>query len=959
MMDRTDTNDPLLDLLGRWDERYRRGDDVTPEALGVTDPGLLDALRASIGNLKRLYARLDLAKTPVPETMASSEFLPEFPGHEVIAETGRGGMGVVYKARDRNLGRIVAIKTMAEGRHATPDQRERFQAEAHAIARLRHSNIIAIHAIGDHDHRPYLSLEFAEGGSLAHRLAEKPMAPREAAELIETLARAVHAAHQAGVVHRDLKPSNILLTADGVPKVSDFGLAKLLDSGSGGTVTGQVMGSPSYMAPEQAEGHSKEVGPAADIYALGAILYQALTGRPPFLGESKLETLKLVTTAEVVPPRRLRPDVPRDLETICLKCLEKGSLKRYASAEALAEDLRRFLDNRPIVARPVGPAGRFGRWCRRNPGVAGLSAAVFVSLVLGTVISTTMAVRAIRAEAATSTQLGRAERARDQAVSAINAIILTDRDPMLSEELRSYREMLDDEGLRLSNAMLQEPEDDPRGQRLHAEALMMKAKLLAEKGERVQAYEYGKRAVGLLEELLARNRADTQNRDAVAQFLHLLGTLTIDRETARSNTLRSNEIYKSLLRDNPQSEQKTEWAGHIALNLHNIGHAFFEEGQSTVGQSRVDQLTNAIEAFGEGEHFCEEQLKGEDQPDRFLFPLAYNERYLCRAYRSLASQIKDPVERTANVKKAIEYGLKAISHFQILAERNPVHYQHSWELHIAQRELGELFIDTGQGNAPAAAIPYYEKARETLKTMASKHGKLVSRMADIQEALAVVDYNMSMAYDNSDPVRYFSGPRRVVLTEIYHICDKLSLFKPLSRNLRRAYAHSCLDMVNYQEEDGERPRLDVLVTGEQLWAEILREDPKNNEARAMLVSAQRGLADELDARGRSDEATPWRSRSLATTQGNPELRYLIATLYAFNSKLVGKWPTKLSPVQLENRRRGYEKEAVTMLREAVADGFKDLNRLLRQPEFASLHSDPAFRAIVLDLQFPADPFARL
>ena len=297
-------------------------------------------------------------------------------------------MGIVYKARDQKLGRIVAIKTIAEGRHATPDQLDRFQAEAHAIARLRHPNIIAIHAIGEHDDRPYLSLEFAEGGSLAQRLAEKPMAPREAAALVETLARAVHAAHQAGVIHRDLKPSNVLLTADGVPKVSDFGLAKLLDSDSGHTVTGQPIGTPSYMAPEQAEGHRKQVGPAADIYALGAILYQALTGRPPFLGESAMETLKLVTSTEVVAPHLLRPDVPRDLETICLKCLEKEPPKRYASAADLAEDLRRFLEDRPIMARPSGTVGRLRRWSRRNPRVAGLSATILATLVAGIVAST-------------------------------------------------------------------------------------------------------------------------------------------------------------------------------------------------------------------------------------------------------------------------------------------------------------------------------------------------------------------------------------------------------------------------------------------------------------------------------------------------------------------------------------------------------------------------------------------
>ena len=288
-------------------------------------------------------------------------------------------MGVVYKARDLKLDRIVAIKTIAEGRHATPDQLDRFQAEAHAVARLRHPNIIAIHAIGEHENRPYLSLEFAEGGSLAQRLAEKPMAPREAAALVETLARAVHAAHQAGVVHRDLKPSNVLLTADGVPKVSDFGLAKLLDADSGHTVTGQPIGTPSYMAPEQAEGHSKHVGPAADTYALGAILYQALTGRPPFLGESTMETLKLVTSTEVVAPRRLRPDVPRDLETICLKCLEKSPPKRYATALELAEDLGRFQRGEPILARRIGPFRRFWKWTRRHPWQTTSAATVLIA----------------------------------------------------------------------------------------------------------------------------------------------------------------------------------------------------------------------------------------------------------------------------------------------------------------------------------------------------------------------------------------------------------------------------------------------------------------------------------------------------------------------------------------------------------------------------------------------------
>ena len=376
-----DREEVIFDLLELWEDGYRKGADPTPETLGVNDPAILERLRELIRNQKRLYAGLGIANTPKDEVAEIDEPHLTLPGYEIIAPIGRGGMGIVYKALDQKLRRIVAIKTLGEGRHATPDQLHRFQGEAHAIARLRHPNIIAIHAIGEHDKRPYLSLEFAEGGSLAQRLAEKPMAPREAAALVETLARAVHAAHQAGVVHRDLKPSNVLLTADGVPKVGDFGLAKLLDADSRLTMTGQPIGTPSYMAPEQTDERAKRVGPETDVYGLGSILYQALTGRPPFLGSSPLETIRLVNSTEAVPPRQARPEVPKDLETICLKCLEKEPIKRYSSAMALAEDLHRFLESRPILARWATLSEQLVRWCRRNPWAA----AFLVALVAGVI----------------------------------------------------------------------------------------------------------------------------------------------------------------------------------------------------------------------------------------------------------------------------------------------------------------------------------------------------------------------------------------------------------------------------------------------------------------------------------------------------------------------------------------------------------------------------------------------
>jgi hypothetical protein len=279
-------------------------------------------------------------------------------------------MGVVYLARQRNLDRSVALKMVLSQAQASGEDLLRFRSEAEAVARLQHPNVVQIYEVGDHEGLPFLSLEYVGGGNLAARLLSAPLPPTDAARLLVAIARGVDAAHRQGVVHRDLKPANVLLTTDGTPKIADFGLAKKVDVNDGRTVTGMVMGTPSYMAPEQAAGRNREVGPPADVYALGAILYEMITGRPPFRGATAAETLAQVTSHDLVSPSRLQPKVPRDLETICLKCLEKDPARRYPTAAELVDDLDRFLAGDPVRARPVPTWEKVKRWAERRPARA-------------------------------------------------------------------------------------------------------------------------------------------------------------------------------------------------------------------------------------------------------------------------------------------------------------------------------------------------------------------------------------------------------------------------------------------------------------------------------------------------------------------------------------------------------------------------------------------------------------
>jgi tRNA A-37 threonylcarbamoyl transferase component Bud32 len=385
------------DLLLLWQDARDRGTPCSAEHLCADHPELLGLVRERIAALGAMHALLGLDPSTLPqpgtphapctspaELRSQTGELPKLPGYEVLALIDEGGMGTVYLALQPRLQRQVAIKMVRAGRHARAEQLDRFRAEAEAVARLRHPHIIQIYEVGEWQGQPYFSMEYVADGDLAQRLARGLVPPRESAQMVRTLAQAMHHAHTCGVVHRDLKPANVLLRRkptglDGggdsetfEPLVGDFGLAKLLDE-VGPTQTGMVLGTPQYLAPEQAEGRVQDVGAVTDVYAIGVILYEMLAGRPPFLGASTLEILDQVRRTDPMPPSRVQPRIPAELEVICLKCLAKESSRRYATAAELADDLGRYLRGEPVKARRTPAWQRAARWARREPQLAGLA----------------------------------------------------------------------------------------------------------------------------------------------------------------------------------------------------------------------------------------------------------------------------------------------------------------------------------------------------------------------------------------------------------------------------------------------------------------------------------------------------------------------------------------------------------------------------------------------------------
>ena len=512
-------------------------------------------------------------------------------------------MGIVYKARQPRLDRFVALKMIRAGSSARPEDVVRFESEAKAVAAIEHANIVQIFEIGEHDGMPYFSLEFLPGGSLAKKIGGKPQPVDEAARIVEVLARAMYVAHQHKVIHRDLKPGNILFSADGTVKISDFGLVKRLESDSGQTRSGSILGTPSYMAPEQARGESQQVGPAADQYALGAILYELLTGRPPFQGTSVLDTLDMVRTREPVPPSQLQPKTPRDLETICLKCLEKDAARRYPDVLALAEDLRKFRAGEPIVARPISDAERLGRWCLRNPRVALLSALVAALLVIGAAGSATAAMlfsqknqalgkaktlaeeKQAEAEQKQRVAVAAARAANTQNRSAVDSqvdlIILLERDLRHVPRLQGQREQhLDKAVARLeaaARAMTDlrrdvewAPEDEERNWKSLARARQALGRLSLSRNQVSEAMT----RLGQADEIIARlAAADPDDLNMQVNLIHTqreLGDAAMNRvgdsEAAQRYFRKAIEISRACLAKRPDHDLcKSELANSLGL----------------------------------------------------------------------------------------------------------------------------------------------------------------------------------------------------------------------------------------------------------------------------------------------------------------------------------------------------------------------------------------------------------
>jgi tetratricopeptide (TPR) repeat protein/tRNA A-37 threonylcarbamoyl transferase component Bud32 len=658
-----------------------------------------------------------------PRPLAAA--IPAVPGYEILGELGRGGMGVVYKARQLRLNREVALKMILAGDHASPEACVRFLAEAESVARLHHPHIVQIFAYGDCDGRPYFEMEYVAGGCLSDRLDGTSRPPRDAARLIEILARAIHEAHRLGIVHRDLKPANVLLTPEGIPKIADFGLAKWLHVETGLTKTQLIIGSPSYMSPEQAGKSQVPIGPAADVYSLGAILYELLTGRPPFQGATMIETLEQVRWDQPIAPARLVPKLPRDLVTICMKCLEKEPARRYATSIDLADDLRRFETGQSIRARPVASYERLWRWCRREPLVASLALALFLGLIAvatqwrraefhlyEALCQRRLAEQSVVRQRAANLSLEQANRSEqtahrraqkrfDAAIQALRNVetLTNDADLLREPGLEGLRGKLLRSALSFYKDLQASLEEDVSTEaRIQlSDAYTRIATISWELGMQDEALAIHRRALALVEQMAALAPDDPSVRASLATCHTRIG-FTLRTRGRSAEALgpyeQARAIQETLVHDYPADPRHRE---ALSWTLSNIG----------VVQQDIGRLARAIDLHRQAIAIHEDLVRANPANAQYKSDLAWCWRYLCLA-----------MVASGDISAALRLAEQAAALHEELVRANQEVGEFRWRLARCLDDVGRIRARCGQ--AADAADPL-ERSAELYDSVAREN----------------------------------------------------------------------------------------------------------------------------------------------------------------------------------------------------------------------------------------------
>jgi tetratricopeptide (TPR) repeat protein/tRNA A-37 threonylcarbamoyl transferase component Bud32 len=987
-------------------ELFRRHPDLAGELTAFfADQDEFDSLVAPL--------RTPLGQTsPAPAPTPSATRAPAAPptggyvgDYEVLEEIARGGMGVVYKARQLSLNRTVALKMILKGELASPEDVQRFRLEAEAAGDLDHPNIVPIYEVGEHEGQQYFSMKLIQGGNLGQQMSRLVGRPREAARLMVSVARAVEYAHRRGILHRDLKPANILLNEAGQPHVTDFGLAKRVAGPTASkaedgrhstppdgvgppralslTHSGAAVGTPSYMAPEQASGRKQASTTAADVYSLGAILYELLTGGPPFKADTPLNTLLEVLHREPLPPRTLRPGVDRDLETVCLKCLQKDPHQRYASAAGLADDLERYLQGEPILARPVGQLERLTRWCRRNRAVALLAALAAAALAGLVVLSSWFAVAESRSAANLRAALTKAERhaqeAQDrtteaeqertradesfrQAHQAVNDCLRASEELSQLPGTQPVRKQLLDAALRYYEKFLEQRRDDPGLRAELAEAYYRVATITQTIGSRTDARAAYRHALTLYQDLAREQPQEPRWQHALVNTLNGLA-ITQDSDGQIDDALESARqalaICDRLVRDDPRAPSSLK---DLAVVYEQRGHLRHQQGRlepaladlATACDLREQLLCLAPDSLARqgdlalstnnlGVVYLQAQRNAEALKC-FEAARALREKMLAEAPRrhefqiALAASYSDlgaAYEQLGRRDEALRFHEQAHTLREQVARNNPHVTLYQSDLAASLRDLGALHRTNRQ---PAAALKCYQESATILQQLLQVDPSAANRQADLARSYFDCGLVLGGNHQREDAVRAYGKARA------------------LQENLVRAHP----------EQAGYRSDLASTLNNLAL---ILAQLGRLEEA---LPLARAAVENQRAAMTRATDPVPFR-RTLATNYGmlaqvaraanrpeesvaallerrqlcsdQPRELDRIAGELVLTARAVGTGKPPLSPSE-QALRRCYLELARETLRQAVACGYRDFPRLWDDPNLAELRQRDDFQELV-------------